>query len=88
DRGRAGWTWYTGSAGWFRRTVIEELLGIRMRCGTVFAAPALPAGWDGFTCRFAARGAEIEVVCRRTGKRTTAAVRPEAGRKHVLEVTV
>ena len=26
--GRAGWTWYTGAAGWFLRTVVEELLGL------------------------------------------------------------
>lgn len=27
--GRAGWTWYTGSAAWMRRVALDELLGIR-----------------------------------------------------------
>ncbi|MGE8263062.1 MAG: GH36-type glycosyl hydrolase domain-containing protein, partial [Stenotrophomonas sp.] len=27
--GRGGWTWYTGSAGWMYRLLVESLLGIR-----------------------------------------------------------
>ena len=27
--GRGGWTWYTGSAGWMYRLIVESLLGIR-----------------------------------------------------------
>ena len=37
--GEAGWTWYTGSAGWFFRTVTEDLLGVRLRGGTITAEP-------------------------------------------------
>ena len=37
--GEAGWTWYTGSAGWFFRTVTEDLLGIRLRGGNITADP-------------------------------------------------
>ena len=32
-RGEAGWSWYTGSAGWFFRTATEDLLGVRRRGG-------------------------------------------------------
>ena len=28
--GVAGWTWYTGSAGWYFRVVCEGLLGLRL----------------------------------------------------------
>src|SRR6266571_5033171 len=28
--GRGGWTWYTGSAGWMYRLVVESLLGLRL----------------------------------------------------------
>ena len=28
-RGRGGWTWYTGSAGWLYRAAVESILGIR-----------------------------------------------------------
>jgi general L-amino acid transport system substrate-binding protein len=28
--GRGGWSWYTGSAGWMYRLIVESLLGLRM----------------------------------------------------------
>ncbi len=46
--GRGGWTWYTGSAGWFYRVAIEGILGIRVKNGHLYVKPALPSKWDGF----------------------------------------
>ena len=37
--GEAGWTWYTGSAGWYFRTVTENLLGVRRKNGTLIYRP-------------------------------------------------
>jgi cellobiose phosphorylase len=46
--GRGGWSWYTGSAAWMYRLIIEELLGLR-RNGTVLrVAPCLPEHWQDF----------------------------------------
>jgi cyclic beta-1,2-glucan synthetase len=28
--GRGGWTWYTGSAAWMYRLIVESLLGLRL----------------------------------------------------------
>lgn len=48
--GRGGWSWYTGSAGWMYRLVIESLLGLRLEGGKqLYLTPRLPADWDGFT---------------------------------------
>jgi cellobiose phosphorylase len=51
--GRGGWSWYTGSAGWMYRLVIESLLGLRLSTtaegARLHLAPCLPAGWRGFT---------------------------------------
>lgn len=33
--GEAGWSWYTGSAGWFFRTATENLLGLHLENGTI-----------------------------------------------------
>ena len=41
--GRAGWTWYTGSAGWMYRTGLERLLGLRRR-GTSFQIDLVHSG--------------------------------------------
>jgi cyclic beta-1,2-glucan synthetase len=50
--GRGGWTWYTGSAGWMHRVGLEEILGLRLRGGTLEASPCIPASWPGFTARW------------------------------------
>ena len=45
NAGAAGWTWYTGAAGWYLRITAEELLGLHLRGGVLYPEPRLPAGW-------------------------------------------
>ena len=45
---RGGWTWYTGSAGWFYRVGIEEILGIKKRGKNLLLDPKIPIAWDGY----------------------------------------
>lgn len=40
--GEAGWTWYTGSSGWYFRVVCEELLGLKLWSGALYIRPAVP----------------------------------------------
>lgn len=48
--GRGGWTWYTGSAGWFHRVVMESVLGLTMRQGKeIVLAPHVPDTWPGYS---------------------------------------
>jgi cellobiose phosphorylase len=48
--GRAGWTWYTGSAGWMYRVAVESILGFRMSGGTfLLLDPCIPDAWPEFT---------------------------------------
>ncbi|MBI5576444.1 MAG: cyclic beta 1-2 glucan synthetase [Deltaproteobacteria bacterium] len=46
--GRGGWTWYTGSAGWMYRLIVESLLGLRLEVDKLRVAPCLPTDWKGF----------------------------------------
>jgi Cellobiose phosphorylase len=46
--GRGGWTWYTGSAGWMYRLIVESLLGLQLEVDKLRFAPCLPADWKGF----------------------------------------
>ncbi|MBQ8150924.1 MAG: DUF3131 domain-containing protein [Clostridia bacterium] len=46
QRGRGGWTWYTGSAGWYLTVVTEQLLGLRKTGNRLRFRPVLPSGWD------------------------------------------
>lgn len=51
--GRGGWSWYTGSAGWMYRLMLESLLGIQLEEGNrLRLTPCLPKGWSGFCCEY------------------------------------
>ncbi len=50
--GRGGWTWYTGSAGWMYRLIVESLLGLSLEVDKLRFAPCLPADWEGFTLHY------------------------------------
>ncbi len=50
--GRGGWTWYTGSAGWMYRLVLESLLGLRLEGGRLRFEPCFPAEWTEFKLRY------------------------------------
>jgi cellobiose phosphorylase len=54
--GRGGWTWYTGSAGWLYRLIMESLLGLRLTAGpqgsVLHFAPCLPADWEEFRLHY------------------------------------
>ena len=62
--GRAGWTWYTGSAGWMYRAGLESILGLRRRGASFEIAPCVPASWPGFSIawRFGATRYWIDVL--------------------------
>jgi len=46
--GRGGWTWYTGSAGWMYRLILESLLGLKLEVDKLRFAPCIPENWDTF----------------------------------------
>jgi len=50
--GRAGWSWYTGSAGWAYRLVTEELLGIKRHGDTLIIHALLPDEWPSFSMTY------------------------------------
>ncbi|VTM86095.1 Cellobiose phosphorylase [Raoultella ornithinolytica] len=63
--GRAGWSWYTGSAGWAYRLLTEELLGIK-RGATSFTVHALlPDSWPFFTLTYQYRESQYRITVSR-----------------------
>ena len=50
--GRGGWTWYTGSAGWMYRLLIETLLGVNLEGDQLRLAPRLPKTWTTFKIHY------------------------------------
>jgi cellobiose phosphorylase len=59
--GRAGWTWYTGSAAWLARIVSEWVLGVRPTWQGLAFDPCLPPGWERARMVRPYRGATVEV---------------------------
>lgn len=59
--GLAGWTWYTGAAGWFRRAALEWMLGMTVRDKTLAVEPNLPAGWEGYRASAEIFGKPLEI---------------------------
>jgi cyclic beta-1,2-glucan synthetase len=52
--GRAGWTWYTGSAGWMFRVAVESILGMRIHEGReLWLNPCISKDWP--KCRLSYR---------------------------------
>ncbi len=50
--GRGGWTWYTGSAAWMYRLIVESLLGLNLEAGQLRLTPCLPTEWKGFKLHY------------------------------------
>jgi cyclic beta-1,2-glucan synthetase len=59
--GRGGWTWYTGSAGWFYRVALERLLGLRVQGGNLLIDPCIPRSWPGFDITLRRGGAHYDI---------------------------
>jgi cyclic beta-1,2-glucan synthetase len=71
--GRGGWSWYTGSAGWMHRLIVESLLGITLETDAaglqLQVRPCVPAGWAGYAVDLRCGGAtwRIEIDNTRHG---------------------
>ncbi|MGM9520913.1 MAG: GH36-type glycosyl hydrolase domain-containing protein [Oscillospiraceae bacterium] len=59
--GRGGWTWYTGSAGWYFRAVTEELMGLHVRDGVLYIEPKLPAAWGKCSASVRTESGELKI---------------------------
>ncbi len=101
--GRAGWTWYTGSAGWMYRAGIESLLGLSRHGDTFAVDPCIPAAWPSYQIawRFGATHYAIEVrnperrsrgvaIARLDGRLVDAGAVPlcDDGGRHELELVL
>jgi cellobiose phosphorylase len=65
--GRGGWTWYTGSAAWMYRLIVESLLGLKLNVDKLRFAPCLPVnGWETFKVLYRYRETAYHITVRQT----------------------
>ncbi len=56
NRGRGGWSWYTGAAAWMYRAGIEALFGLSIEGQELVIKPCLPPDWNECTLKLCIRG--------------------------------
>ncbi|MDP3512256.1 MAG: cyclic beta 1-2 glucan synthetase, partial [Sulfuritalea sp.] len=64
--GRGGWSWYTGSAGWMYRLMLESLLGLSLVGDRLHLAPCLPADWQAFKIHYRYRETVYHIAVAQT----------------------
>ncbi|MCI9156461.1 MAG: hypothetical protein HFF44_05885, partial [Lawsonibacter sp.] len=65
--GRAGWSWYTGAAGWYWQIAVQELLGLRVAEGRLSVEPNLPPDWPGYAAQWRLPDGVLDISVRRAG---------------------
>lgn len=64
--GRGGWTWYTGSAGWMYRLIVESLLGMQLEGKQLCVMPCIPREWDEYKVRYRYKDAMYQIQVRQS----------------------
>ncbi len=64
--GRGGWTWFTGSAAWMYRLILESLLGMSMNMDKITFEPCIPLDWEEFKIRYVFRETTYKIAVRQT----------------------
>lgn len=73
-RGRGGWTWYTGSAGWLYRLGLEVILGLRREGATLRIQPCVPPEWPGYEVTYRYGGSVYHIRVERLPEEPGAAL--------------
>jgi cyclic beta-1,2-glucan synthetase len=66
--GRGGWTWYTGSAAWMLRFIVESLLGVQRSAKQLRLRPLMPEGWTTFDVSYRFGATTFAITCRETAE--------------------
>ncbi len=54
--GMGGWTWYTGSAAWLQKMIVDRILGVRAVRDGLMIDPCIPEEWKEFSVKRTFRG--------------------------------
>ncbi len=61
-QGRAGWTWYTGAAGWLYQAAVAHVLGMRIERGALSIQPCVPDDFGRYTLEYRRGGAHYTIT--------------------------
>ncbi len=69
ENGRGGWTWYTGSAGWFYKIAIQEILGLKKEGKSIKIEPHVPSNWNHYQMIYHYMDTEYLIIVKRGKKK-------------------
>jgi len=95
-RGRGGWSWYTGAAGWYHQAAVQGLLGITVRGGWLTVKPRLPKTWPCWSASWELERGTLRITVRRgreeemrlDGKPVKQICLQELKGEHALDISV
>jgi cyclic beta-1,2-glucan synthetase len=61
NRGRGGWSWYTGAAAWLYRAGVEALFGLKLEGRELLIEPCLPPEWTTCSLKASIHGTELHL---------------------------
>lgn len=65
--GRMGWSWYTGSAAWMYKMILEELFGVKRRGARLYIEPKLPDALNLTRMEYKWEGGKLAILFKKTG---------------------
>jgi cellobiose phosphorylase len=68
--GMGGWTWYTGSASWYQKVIVDWILGIRASKDGLIIDPCVPDDWKEYSVKRLFRGTIYKISVFRKLKTT------------------
>lgn len=60
--GRGGWTWYTASAAWMYRLIVESLMGLHLDIDKLSINPCIPGNWESFKLYYRYRETKYQIT--------------------------
>jgi cyclic beta-1,2-glucan synthetase len=87
-KGRGGWTWYTGSAGWMYQFMISSLLGMELQKDKLVFKPCFPAEWPSvsLTYRYGKTRYHITVFQHDGSKQAVRKEETNEGRGNIIQL--
>ncbi len=69
-KGHAGWTWYTGAAGWMYQAGVEWVLGLRRHGKRLYILPCIPREWPEFSVSYRFGGARYLITVKNPSRKS------------------
>ena len=86
--GRGGWTWYTGSAGWYYNAGIEYILGFKIEEGKIKINPCIPCDWKEYSIKYKYKNTVYNIKVKNIAGKNTGISKIFLNEKEIKEINL